>query len=195
MYRCNFPDSNITPEINDLPCFKGDIRVHHSAVAQYYAPSDLCGKGGIHCETIHSNPSWFKKGGKCLPRYDTVFVSVSEKPGMEGMEIGRVLLFFSFRYHRQNWECALITWYPKRDDVADPDMKMWVVQPEVDEVGEPVVEVISLDAISWVAHLLPVFGKGRLPKTYDFRLALDLFAAYFVSPYADHHANEFLKDH
>jgi hypothetical protein len=195
LYRHNFPDSNITPELDDLPRFEGDIRVHHSAVARYYAPSDLCGKGGIHRETIRSNPSWFKKGGKRLPRYDTVFVSVSEKPGMEGMEIGRVLLFFSFRYHRQNWECALVTWYPKRDDVADPDTKMWVVQPEVDEVGAPVVEVVSLDAISRAAHLLPVFGEGQLPKTYDFRLALDLFDAYFVSPYADHHANEFLKDY
>ena len=94
----------------------------------------------------------------------------------------------------RDWECALITWYPKRDDDVDLDTKMWVVEPEVDRYGAPVVEVVSLDAISRAAHLLPVYGKGRLPKTYDYRLALDLFDAYFVSPYADHHTNEFLKD-
>jgi hypothetical protein len=195
LYRYNFPHSNIIPEPEDLPLFEGDIKVHHSAIARYYAPSDLCGKGGIHRQTIRSNPSWFKKNGICLPRYDTVFVSVNDQPGMEGMEIGQVLLFFSFRYHRRDWECALVMWYPKRDDAADPDTKMWIVEPEVDEVGAPVVEVVSLDAISRAAHLLPVYGEGLLPKTYDYRLALDLFDAYFVSPYADHHANEFLKDY
>jgi hypothetical protein len=193
LYHYLFPHSNITPELDDLPLFDGIIRVHHSATARYYAPSDLCGKGGIHRETIRSNPTWFKKNRLFLPRYDTVFVSVNDQPGMEGMEVGRVLLFFSFRYHRQDWQCALVTWYTKRGTAADPDTKMWIVEPEVDALGAPVVEVISLDAISRAAHLLPVYGQGRLPQTYDYRLALDLFDAYFVSPYADHHANEFLK--
>jgi hypothetical protein len=113
---------------------------------------------------------------------------------MQGMQIGRILLFFSFYYHRQDWECALVTWYAKRDDDVDPDTRMWVVEPEVEANGAPVVEVVSLDAISRAAHLLPVYGEGRLPKNYDFRSALDLFNAFFVSPYADHHAHEFLKD-
>jgi hypothetical protein len=70
---------------------------------------------------------------------------------------------------------------------------MWIVEPEVDALGAPVIEVISVDAISRAAHLLPVYGQGQLPQTYDYRLALDLFDAYFVSAYADHHTNEFLK--
>jgi hypothetical protein len=88
----------------------------------------------------------------------------------------------------------LITWYLKRDDDADLDTKMWVMEPEVDRYRAPVMEVISLNAISWAVHLLPVYGRGQLPKTYDYRLALNLFDAYFISLYTDHHANKFLKD-
>ena len=79
---------------DNLPSFEGEIRVYHSAIATFYAPSDLCGAGGLHCEHIHSTPSFH--GRECR---DTVFVVLDEeKSGMEGMEIGRVLLFFSFHY-------------------------------------------------------------------------------------------------
>ena len=51
--------------------FDGPICVFHSAKAEFYAPSDLCGTGGMHREVIHVNSNY---GGS--PRFDTVFVSV-----------------------------------------------------------------------------------------------------------------------
>jgi len=43
---------------------------------------------------------------------DTVFVVLDDsKPGMEGMEIGQVLLFFLFYYCRKPYSCALIKWF------------------------------------------------------------------------------------
>ena len=79
---------------DNLPSFEGEIRVYHSAIATFYAPSDLCGAGGLHCEHIRSTPSFH--GSECC---DTVFVVLNEeKSGMEGMANGQVLLFFSFHY-------------------------------------------------------------------------------------------------
>ncbi len=95
LFHYNHPDLEQAPaDIKDLPLFEGDIKVYHSAIATYYAPSDLCGAGGLHREYIRSTPSFH--GHRCC---DTVFVVLDEsKKGMEGMEIGRILLFFSFQY-------------------------------------------------------------------------------------------------
>ncbi|KAH9069689.1 hypothetical protein EDB83DRAFT_2505890 [Lactarius deliciosus] len=35
------------------------VRVHHSALATFFAPSDLCGTGGMRQERIHSTSSWY----------------------------------------------------------------------------------------------------------------------------------------
>jgi hypothetical protein len=95
LFHHNCPDSEQAPaNIEDLPSFEGEIKVYHSVIVTYYAPSDLCGASGLHCEFIRSTPSFHGHG-----RRDTVFVVLDEsKKGMEGMEIGRVLLFFSFQY-------------------------------------------------------------------------------------------------
>ena len=57
------------------------------------------------------------------------------KKGMEGMEIGRVLLFFSFQYCRRNFSCTLINWFV-HDDKPDHDTGMWTVQMERDRHGQ-----------------------------------------------------------
>jgi hypothetical protein len=70
--------------------FEGKIHVHHSATATFYAPSELCGAGGLLQQRIRSTPSFH--GNPCR---DTVFVELdANKQGFLGMVIGRV--FFSF---------------------------------------------------------------------------------------------------
>ena len=123
----NHPDHQLPTDINDLPPFEGNIKVFHSAVAIYYALSVLCGAGGLRRERIRSTPSFFGH-----QRRDTVFVVLDEqKKGMEGMEVGRVLLFFSFHYRRKPFSCALINWFI-HDDEPDRDTGMWTVRLEHD---------------------------------------------------------------
>jgi len=106
-------------------------------------PSDLCGAGGLHCKFIQSTPSFH--GHR---HHDTVFVVLDEsKKGMEGMEISHVLLFFSFRYHQQNFLCALINWFI-HDDEPDHDTGMWTVQMEHDRCGQLTIEVINVGSIA-----------------------------------------------
>jgi hypothetical protein len=82
LFHHNHSDLEQAPaNIKDLPSFEGEIKVYHSAITTYYAPSDLCGAGGLHREFIRSTPSF---------RRDTVFVVLDEsKKGMEGMEIAQ----------------------------------------------------------------------------------------------------------
>jgi hypothetical protein len=110
---------------------------------------------------------------------------------MEGMEIGQVLLFFSFCYRRKFYSCALINWFVHNDE-PDADTGMWTVQSERDQKGEPTVQVIPLETIARGAHLLPIYGSTRVPDDFSHHDALDSFNAFFVNHFVDHHAHEFI---
>jgi hypothetical protein len=188
LYKYGHSNEQIAPStIEECSAFEGVIKVHHSAVATFYSPSDLSGSGGLRREQIRSTPNFFGH-----PRRDTVFVVTDDsQAGMEGMEIGRVLLFFSFEYRRKTFPCALINWFVHTDG-RDPDTQMWTVKPEFDRRGEPTLEVIHLDSIARAAHLLPVYGQSRVPEDFDYHTALDSFNSFFVNHYIDHHAHEFI---
>jgi hypothetical protein len=170
----------------DYPAFAGAISVQHGAIARFYAPSDLCGAGGMYKEIIRSNPNWHG-----YARRDTVLIDV-DAPIMRGLVIGRVLLFFSFTYNNLEQRCALVRWLVPVGQAPDPDTGMWVVEPEV-ERREPSLAIVKMDCIARAAHLLPVYGSAALPEEFHFSYSLDAFNRYFVNPYADHHMYEFLK--
>ena len=71
IHQRNHPNSPAPLSPDDS--FDGPIRVFHSATVQYYAPSDFCGTGGMCREIIRANPHY-----SGAPRFDTVFVSVSD---------------------------------------------------------------------------------------------------------------------
>ncbi|KAF8149984.1 hypothetical protein B0H34DRAFT_785236 [Crassisporium funariophilum] len=181
-------DSNTIP-VDELPDFRNNIKMFHSAVAQFYAPSDLCGTGGMCKERIRAHPNWRGE----YARNNTVFVEINaDMPGMQGMVIGRVLLFFSFLFDGDFYPCALVNWLVRVGDVADPETGMWVVKPEFDGRRRSLA-VVHIECIARAAHLLPVYGSSRLPEDFHFSLSLDVFRAYFVNCYVDHHTHEFLK--
>ena len=187
LFMYDRPNQRPPRQLEDFPPFEADIKVYHSAVAVFYAPSELCGTGGLHRERIRSNPSFH--GHK---RRDTVFVVLDDsKNGMEGMEIGRVLLFFSFHYRRKDFSCALINWFV-HDEERDRDTGMWTVQLECDRTGQPTVQVIELDTIVRGAHLLPVYGSSRIPDDFSHHDALDSFDSFFVNHFIDQHAHELM---
>jgi len=193
LYARRHPNRLVPNDIDTHIRFTGKIKVFHSAVTRFYAPSDLCGAGGMYRQRIRSNPSWYGN-----PRYDTVFVVQDEDlAGMEGMLIARVHLLFSFidedSDDGETVPCALVSWFLPDSDERDHDTGMWVVKPEGTERNRP-VQVIPLKSIARGAHLLPKYGVGLLPDYITFVNALDEFQAYFVNPYIDHHCYEFLSD-
>ena len=176
--------------LNECPQFHGRISVFHSAVARFYAPSDLCGAGGMYRERIHSTPTW--RGA--APRYDTVFFETDpELPGMRGMTVGRVFLFFSFTFQDVHFPCALIHLYPTVGTEPDEDTGLWVVKPKYKTNGCQSLAIIHLDCIVRGAHITGVYGSSFLPEGLHFSHSLDIFRAYFVNCFADHHTHEFLS--
>ncbi|KAF7341035.1 hypothetical protein MSAN_02089300 [Mycena sanguinolenta] len=137
------PSSQIP--IDSCPFFNGRVDTFLSAIARFYAPSDLCGAGGMYRERIRANPNWRGK----YPRHDTVFVITDpDLPGMEGMVIARTLLFFSFTHQDTYYPCALVHWYSPVGNRPDKDTGMWVVAPEFERNGRKSLAVIHLDCIA-----------------------------------------------
>jgi hypothetical protein len=172
---------NQLPEIDDL------ITLYPSAMATYFAPSDLSGIGGMHSERICATPNWRNEG----PRYDTVFVNTNpNEDGMCGLDIAHVKQSFSFRSQGRLYPCAMVQWYSCCGDEPDEDTGMWIVEPDVCKDGTPITDIIHLDTIVRSSHLIAVYGNRPLPKGIPLCYTLDLFHSYYINKYIDHHAFE-----
>ncbi|KAF8901767.1 hypothetical protein CPB85DRAFT_1227610 [Mucidula mucida] len=140
-------------------------------------------------ERIRSTPSWRDHHA----RQDCALVVTDPaQPGFAGLSVVRVFLLFSFTHGSRTFPCALVQWYKKHGTRPDATTGMWVVKPEHYPGGRPVLLVIHLETLIGAARLLPVFGKMKIPCKLEFHHTLDVFKAFYVSKYADHHMNEII---
>ncbi|KAF9522541.1 hypothetical protein CPB83DRAFT_917238, partial [Crepidotus variabilis] len=187
--QAHLDDADPNAALENCPQVTGEeqVNVFHSARAIFFAPSDHSGIGGMRQELIWSTPSWRKQG----PRRDCVFAVINEDlPGMQGMAVLRVLLFFSFTHNGEEYPCALVNWLTHGSDRPHPDIGMWVVNYDVDNVGHCDVSVVHIDCILRLAHLIPVYGDSEIPADFHFSYTLDVFDSFFINKYIDHQANE-----
>lgn len=174
---------------SDLPLsaclqFSGQISVFYSATASFYAPSDPSGIHGMRREHIRATPSW--QSG--VARRDCIFVNSNpDLDGMRGLDVARVLLFFSCRFYDIVYPCALVHWFRRMGDEPDEVTGMWIVQPEVSNGGKPTLAVVHLDCIIRTAHLIGKCGSRFIPQVHC-NQSMDLFQSFYVNKFADHHA-------
>ena len=123
----NCDPTNVTPQTTVSQAER--IRVFHSARAIFCAPSNP--SAGMYHETIRATPSW-NRGEIPGPRYDCVLISngLGSEPGLNGLLVARVLLFFSFIIDGELHQCALVHWFSTFGHQPDPDNGMWVVTPD-----------------------------------------------------------------
>ncbi|KAG1747268.1 uncharacterized protein EDB91DRAFT_1235985 [Suillus paluster] len=165
------PDDQRSPSevpLASCPQFDGKIQVFNSASSTFYAPSDRSGIGGMHQEHICACPLWRNEA----PRYDCVFVNTDAGvKGMRGMDIARVMCFFSLMFKAVSYPCTVVHWFNKADDDRpDKDTGMWIAQPSYDIDHSPSVGIIHIDSIYRAAHLIPIYGTHAIPqnlKHYD----------------------------
>jgi hypothetical protein len=168
------------------------IYVRNSAIATFYAPSDLSGIGGMHRERIRAVPMWRKDNAA---RNDCVFLEKDPTlKGFQGLHVARVCLFFDFTIGDKYYPCALVHWFVPASNEPCPVTGMWLVEPEFFR-NEPVISVIHVDSIIRQCHLIGNYGDDKIP-TYPHRMnhtnALDAFKLFYVNRWADHHSHEML---
>ena len=187
-----FPNSAQSP--NTLPLHElpspdpRSCKVFHSALAEFYAPSDYSGASGRTRERIRSTPSWKDHG----PRRDCILVTQdTEAKGMAGMEVARARLFFTFKHRHKCFASVLVEWFTTRPRPCRTT-GMWIVDRDHERDGSPVLEVIHIDAVVRGVHLIPVYGDGFIPQDTSFTNSLDRYDTFYVNKYADHHSHEII---
>ena len=187
LYSQTHPPGEVPLAEASLPPFDDKITIYPSAVATFYSPSDVSGVGGMRSERIRAIKSW--RNGP--PRYDCIFVETDpDAPGMAGLDIARVHLFFSCKFNSVKYPCALVQWFSRVGQSADPETGMWIVQPDVTDDGIPITSVIHLDTVIRAAHLLPVFKRNFVSQFLSFNDTLNEFQSFYVNKFVDHHAFE-----
>ncbi|KAI0247880.1 hypothetical protein BJV78DRAFT_1276756 [Lactifluus subvellereus] len=138
--------------LGDLPEFHGRVTVYNSAVAKFYAPSDLSGVGGI---------------------------TDSAAEGMRGLDVARARLFFKFKFHGVIYCCALIQWFLRIGNNLDEDTGMWMIKPDMDDSGLPIRSIIHLETISSptplphaVAHITRIEADANVHHDVEEQLSL-----------------------
>lgn len=170
-----------------LPTFHDRITHYPSAVATFHALSDISGTGGMRRERIRAVKSW-RRGP---PRYDTVFVNTGPSAdNINGLDIARTRLFFSFSHNDIKYPCALVDWFSRVGDLPHDTTGMWVVTPTIMDDDTKFTTIIHLDTIVRAAHLLPVFGREHILRTLTHSDTLNKFSRFYVNKYADHHSFE-----
>lgn len=185
-----YPDDQRPPSeipLSRCPRFEGKIQVFNSASSTFYAPSDRSGIGGMRREHIRACPIWRNE----VPRYDCVFVNTDASvEGMGGMDIARVMWFFSFTFNAVSHPCAVVRWFDKASDGPDQDTGMWIVTPSFDTDHSFSVGIIHIDSIYRAAHLIPIYGAQIISRDIKHHDSYDAFRAFYLNKFADHHAFE-----
>ncbi|KAI6005408.1 hypothetical protein EDC04DRAFT_2871760 [Pisolithus marmoratus] len=141
----------------------------------------------MQTEYIHSCPMWRNEG----PHMDCVFVGTDpEVSGMHAYSIVCIVAFFSFNYKGVTYPCAAIHWFDIIGNEPDDDMGMWMVCPSHQANNSPLFDVIHLDTIYCVAHLIPIYGTCFISPDIKSHNSYDAFCAFYVNKYADHHTFE-----
>lgn len=175
--------------ISACPTIPGRVSIFHSAQATYYAPSDHSGIGGMHQQRIRSTPHW--RNGPA--RRDCVFVVKDQTiPGIRGLHVAKVILFFSFEFREKVYPAALVEWFLAAGDAPCDSTGMWIVKPDIDEDGFPTSDVIHTDCILRGAHLIGLYGELFIPRGFKHTDTLTTFEEFYVSKHADHHINEII---
>jgi hypothetical protein len=106
---------------------------------------------------------------------------------MHELSVVHILLFFSFIFDGMMYPCALVHWFSPVGEKCDKDTGMWMVEPEVEDNSLPTISVVHINCIYCAAHLLPIYGNDPIPLVppHD---SLDVFAAFYVNKYVNHHA-------
>lgn len=168
------------------PAIEGKICVFNSAVATFYAPSDVSGVSGMRREYIRATSSW--RNGPA--RYDCVLVNTRlGANGARGFEVARVFLFFSFLHNDKEYPCAFIQWYSFVGTEPDEDTGLWVVEPDIGDDKDPHVAVIHIDSIFRAAHLMPVTRTASfVDRSITMHTSLDTFELFYLNRFVDHNA-------
>ncbi|KAL4063822.1 hypothetical protein J3A83DRAFT_4361909 [Scleroderma citrinum] len=101
--------------------------------------------------------------------------------GMHGLDIMHCYL------------CAVVQWFDHIGDEPDVDTGMWIICLTSTNCCAA-TSVIHVDTIYCAAHLIPVYSTQFIPRDIKPHHSYDIFTAFYVNKFMDHHAFSLLSD-
>lgn len=189
LYDQLYPDSQIPSSdlsVAAYPQFHGQISIFCNATVTFHSPSDISSITGMCREYIRAAPSW--RGGPA--RYDTVFINTGPGfTGLRGLEIARIMAFFSFVHDGKRYQSALIHWFACVGTEPDEGTGLWVVEPHFNNNNDPHLAIIHIESIYRAAHLIPVYRSARpISRSLTMHDSLNVFQQFYVNKFVDYHA-------
>jgi len=109
---------------------------------------------------------------------------------VNGLEVARILAFFSFHFQGTYYPCAMVNWFDRVGDHPDEDTGMWLVRSQINQRHQRTYSIIHVDTIYRAAHLIPVYGKNFVPTELHPNQSYDSFQLFYVNKFADLHSFE-----
>lgn len=138
-----YPDDELPAaavDLDDLPFLSNytKFKTFKCARTAYYSPSEE-GSWGMHAELIRRNPSWYGD----YERRDTMLVQTgNDEDVIGGLLFARVVHFIQIKPDNIEYPSAFLEWFLPVGGEPDPVTGMWIVEPEVDDVGRRIFDNI-----------------------------------------------------
>jgi len=123
--------------------------------------------------------------------YDTIFVNTDPSfDGMQGLEVARVCLFFSFSHEGIEYPCALVHWFSCVGGLWE-NIGMWVVELDISDNGKTINHYHSPQYnCSSITPPSSICVENMFQRFLLFTDTLNTFTRFYVNKYTDHHAFE-----
>ena len=68
---------------------------------------------------------------------------------------------------------------------------MWMVEPDIQNDGSRLLDVVHIDSIYRAAHLMPAYRTSEfIDRSLGMHDSLDSFSLFYINKFADHNAFE-----
>ncbi|KAG1819283.1 uncharacterized protein BJ212DRAFT_1446317 [Suillus subaureus] len=115
------------------------------------------------------------------------FYAPSDLSGTGGMRCEHIQAMPSWQGGPARNDCVFVS---MNDKVSYPDTGMYLVAPLTNDDGTLDLSIIHINCIFHAAHLIPLYGSNVLPRAITLHDSCNVFRAFYVNKYADHHAFE-----
>ncbi|KIK75116.1 hypothetical protein PAXRUDRAFT_173770 [Paxillus rubicundulus Ve08.2h10] len=145
----------------------------------------------MHCQYICSCPSW--RNG--YAQLDCAFVTTNlELEGMLGLDVVICHVYPCIFFPLHNTECTyypcvVVHWFFCLEE-PDSDTGMWIMHPGLNVDNQPNMSITHLNTIYHAAHLIPVYGTQPIPPEIQPHHSYDIFQAFYINKFTDHHTFE-----
>ncbi|KAF8834531.1 hypothetical protein BDN67DRAFT_992647 [Paxillus ammoniavirescens] len=118
------------------------------------------------------------------------FFAPSDFSGISGMRQEYIHSCHTWRHGQPRYD--FVHWFICSEE-PNETTGMWIIRPGFNARNQPDISIIHLDTVYRAAHLILIYGAQNIPPDIQPHQLYDIFRAYYINKFADHHAFEIVS--